>query len=255
MGKFAPAAATTARIILGIAVLVGVWALLTTLFSPPAYLLPGPQRVFSVLVGRAGYLLGHAGITLIEILLGLGLGAVLGVITALAMNRLPRAGRLVMPLVIASQALPVFAIAPLLVIWLGYGLASKIAMATLIIYFPVVSAFHDGLNRTDAGLIDLAHLSGATPGQTLRLIRVPAALPSLVSGLRLAAAVAPIGAVVGEWVGASKGLGFVMVQANARMQTDIVFAALFLLVVMALAVRFAVEAATRRLVPWMPENR
>ena len=245
---------TAGRILAGIAILLGLWGGAVLIFSPPHFMLPGPDRVLGVLVARGGFLLTQAGITLLEILLGLVLGVVLGMATALLMNRMAIARRLVMPLVVATQALPVFAIAPLLVIWFGYGLSSKIVMATLIIYFPVASAFHDGLNRTDQGLLDLARLAGASPGQTLALIRLPSALPALVSGLRLAASVAPIGAVVGEWVGASKGLGFVMVQANARMQTDVVFAALLLLVVMAIALRFAVEALTRRLVPWNPET-
>ncbi len=246
--------ATTGRIGFGIGLLLVVWFIGVALFSPPSYMLPSPERVAGVLVGRFGFLMTQAGITFAEILLGLFFGVVSGVLTALVMNRLTVARRLVMPLVVATQALPVFAIAPLLVMWFGYGLSSKIVMATLIIYFPVASAFHDGLNRTDRGLLDLAILAGATPGQSLALIRLPAALPSLVSGLRLAASVAPIGAVVGEWVGASRGLGFVMVQANARMQTDVLFAALLILVVMAVALRFAMEALTRILVPWNPET-
>jgi putative hydroxymethylpyrimidine transport system permease protein len=155
---------------------------------------------------------------------------------------------------VASQALPVFAIAPLLVIWLGFGMASKIVMATLIIFFPIASSFLDGLRRTDPQLLDLAVISRASRFDTLALIRFPSALPGLASGLRVAAAVAPIGAVVGEWVGASAGLGFVMLQANARVQTDVLFAALFLLALMALAIRALVDGLARRMVPWIEET-
>lgn len=234
--------------------LVAIWQLAVSLFQLPHYMLPAPGRVLSTLTGNAGYLAGHAATTLFEIVVGLFFGALLGVATALVMGFLPVARRLMLPVVVASQALPVFAIAPLLVVWFGFGLASKIVMASLIIYFPVASAFYDGLTRTDRGLVELAALSGATRLQTLVFIRIPAALPNLASGLRVAVAVAPIGAVVGEWVGASSGLGFVMIQANARMQTDTVFAALLLLALMAVCLRVIVDRITRRLIFWAPQT-
>jgi putative hydroxymethylpyrimidine transport system permease protein len=155
---------------------------------------------------------------------------------------------------VVSQAIPVFAIAPLLVLWLGFGLASKIVMATIAIFFPVASAFHDGLLRTDQNLIDLARLHGAGRGQMLRLLRIPSALPALVTGLRLAAVYAPIGALIGEWVGASSGLGYAMLHANGRSQTDVVFAALFLLAAMSVLLRATVDLLTSNLTPWAPES-
>jgi putative hydroxymethylpyrimidine transport system permease protein len=159
-----------------------------------------------------------------------------------------------MPVVVASQAIPVFALAPLLVLWLGYGPASKIAMAVLIIYFPVTAAFLDGLRRTDPAWLDLAAVMGARGWAVLRWIRIPAALPALGSGLRMAAAVAPIGAVIGEWVGSSAGLGYLMLQANARLKIDLMFAALALLAAMGLLLFFAVDRAVRRAVPWQAES-
>src|SRR5690606_30394795 len=146
-----------------------------------------------------------------------------------------------MPMLVVSQALPVFALAPLLVLWLGYGLTSKVAMAVLIIYFPVTAAFLDGLRRTEPGWLELARTMDASPAAILRHIRIPAALPALASGLRVAAAVAPIGAIVGEWVGSSAGLGYLMLHANARMQVDLMFAALLVLAVMALLLWFAAD--------------
>ena len=127
-------------------------------------------------------------------------------------------------------------------------------MATIAIFFPVASAFHDGLLRTDQNLIDLARLHGAGRGQMLRLLRIPSALPALVTGLRLAAVYAPIGALIGEWVGASSGLGYAMLHANGRSQTDVVFAALFLLAAMSVLLRAAVDFFTSNLTPWAPEN-
>ncbi|MEM8811660.1 MAG: ABC transporter permease [Pseudomonadota bacterium] len=239
----------------GVAIVLGLaWQVAVTVLAPPTYIMPGPGRVFQALWNHAGYLAENALTTLTEIILGLIAGTVLGVITALTMAAVPALTRVILPVLIISQALPVFAIAPLLVLWFGYGMASKVVMATLIIYFPVASAFFDGLRRTDPGLLDLANLYRTTGVQRLVLFRLPAALPGLVSGLRVAATVAPIGAVVGEWVGSSAGLGFVMLHANARVQTDLMFAALFLLALMAVGLRVAVEAATKNLIFWMPET-
>jgi putative hydroxymethylpyrimidine transport system permease protein len=130
---------------------------------------------------------------------------------------------------------------------------SKIAMAVLIIYFPVTAAFYDGLRRTLPGWIDLARVMNASGWAELRHIRMPAALPALGSGLRVAAAIAPIGAVVGEWVGSSSGLGYLMLHANARVQIDLMFAALFMLAVFGCGFYFAIDAAVRHMVPWQPE--
>jgi putative hydroxymethylpyrimidine transport system permease protein len=127
-------------------------------------------------------------------------------------------------------------------------------MTTLIIFFPIASAFADGLRRIPADVIDAATLVAAGPWRILFEIRVPLAMPALVSGLRVAAPLAPLGAVIGEWVGASAGLGFVMVQANARMQTDTVFAAMAVLAALALALRAAVDGLAPRLAPWADEK-
>ncbi len=230
------------------------WQLLVWATGAPPYILPGPLAVGRVLLARGDLLLEHALITATEILLGILIGSLVGAASAILLTAWAPARRWLMPLLVVSQALPVFALAPLLVLWLGYGMASKIAMAVLIIYFPVTAAFFDGLRRTDPGWLELARVMNARSLAVLWRIRLPAALPALGSGLRVAASVAPIGAVVGEWVGSSAGLGYLMLHANARMQVDLVFAALFLLALMALALYFAVDRAARRLVPWQRET-
>lgn len=236
------------------ALLIGLWAAAVTAFEPPRYIFPGPADVLAAFRTQSPMLLRNAAITAAEIGLGLAAGVVAGAMTALAVAAAPLTRRLVLPVVVATQALPVFAIAPLLVVWLGYGMASKVAMAALIIYFPVATAYAEAMARTDRHLLDLARLGGAGPFQRLLLIRAPAGLPGFVAGFKVAATVAPIGAVVGEWVGASAGLGFVMVQANARSQTGTVFAALLLLALLALLVRGAVDLLCARLVRWQPES-
>ncbi|HEV7415160.1 MAG TPA: ABC transporter permease [Tianweitania sediminis] len=238
----------------GAASVVLAWQAAVWLFSPPRYMLPAPLDVLFVFEERGTFLLHHAGITLVEIGLGLFFGTLAGATTAIVTAALPRTGQLIWPFVLVAQALPVFAIAPLLVLWFGLGLASKVVMTSLIIFFPVASAFSDGLRRTDQHLLDDCAMTPATHWQTLRHVRLPLALPGLVSGLRMAAPLAPLGAVVGEWVGASGGLGFIMLQANARMRTAEVFAALIILALLVLVLRAAVDAATVRLVPWAAET-
>ena len=229
------------------AVLLAAWQALVTLAGLPPFILPGPWRVGEALVGNAGLIAFHAGATLIEVVIGLVLGAILGTLTALGLVASPVARRIVRPALVLTQALPVFALAPILTLWLGYGLGSKIVIAVLIIYFQVTSAFFDGLMATPPGWLDLARTMQARPAATLWRIRVPAALPALASGLRLAAVYAPIGAVIGEWVGASRGLGYLMLLANGRAKTDLMFAALVVLALMTLALYRVVGAACDRL--------
>ena len=181
------------------------WQALVWLTAVPSFILPGPLRVAGTLVLQSELILQHAAVTIVEVLLGIAIGTLLGAVTALQLAMSRTALRFVLPLLVFSQAVPVFALAPLLTLWLGYGLGAKVAMAVLIIYFPVASSFLDGLRHTEPALVDMARSLGATKGQILRHIRLPAALPSFGSGLRLAAVYAPIGAVIGEWVGASQG--------------------------------------------------
>ena len=206
----------------------------------PHFILPSPIRVAEALWSNLELIVEHAGITIAEVIIGLMIGSLLGAATAIQLMMSPLARRFVLPVLVFSQAVPVFALAPILTLWLGYGLASKIAMAVLIIYFPVASNFFDGLRRTDSGLLDLAQVMGANPSRVLWRLRVPAALPSLGSGLRLAAVYAPIGAVIGEWVGASKGLGYLMLLANGRAKIDLMFASLFVLALFTVFLHFGV---------------
>lgn len=231
---------------------LALWEIAARSSGVPAFILPSPSRIASVLVQRFDVIAPEALVTLGEIAGGFLAGTSAGLIAALLMARWRFAEEAFGPLLVVAQALPVFAIAPVLVLWFGFGYMSKIVMSGLIIFFPIATSFFEGLRRTESGLIDLARLNNASTFDTLRLIRVPAALPSLAAGLRIAAAVAPLGAVVGEWVGSSSGLGLLMLHANARMQTDLVFAALFVLVVISLALWAAVGLLTRQLLHWSP---
>jgi len=252
--KFRQFAGALLRACVIIAVLVVVWQGFVVFTGIPHYMLPSPLQVAVAMSEHWRFLFAHAGTTALEILLGLGYGIGFGMLTAIVMSLFPAIRRLAHPLLIVSQALPVFAIAPILVIWFGYGLASKVVMASLIIYFPVASATYDGLARTDPGLMDLAILWRTSRLRQLVFIRIPAALPSVASGVRVAVTVAPIGAIVGEWVGSSAGLGFIMLHSVARMQIDRMFAALLILAVMALLLRAATDFLLTRLLPWIPDH-
>jgi putative hydroxymethylpyrimidine transport system permease protein len=234
------------RPLVTLAVAVLAWEAVAWAGVVPAFLLPDPWSVARALWRMRGVLAENALMTLAE--------TVRGAAAALVVVFSPFARRWLTPLLVVSQAIPVFALAPLLVLWFGFGIASKVVMAVLVIFFPVMAAFADGLRRADGGWVDLARTMGASRRAILLHVRLPAALPQFGAGLRIATAIAPIGAVVGEWVGAAGGLGYVMLNANARLQTDVMFAALVVLAAMAVGLWVLVDRLLRRLLHWAPET-
>ncbi|GBQ29421.1 ABC transporter permease [Gluconacetobacter azotocaptans] len=247
-------AARTVRPLVTLAGLAALWWGVARLGGVPPYLLPAPDAVVRTMWMQRGLLADAAGTTLLETVLGLGLGMLGGAALALAMTASGVIRRWMMPLVLLSQAVPVFALAPLLVLWFGFGIASKVVMAVLVIFFPITSSFFDGLRRTPPDWLDLARTMGAAPWRVLVHVRLPAALPAFGSGLRVATAIAPIGAVVGEWVGASSGLGFLMQTANTRFETDLMFAALLVLATMTILLWWGVDRLLARLLYWVPDS-
>lgn len=225
-----------------------VWQAIVSGFSLPKFILPGPLLVAETMWKSRVIIFENALVTISEVLIGLVLGAMLGAATAINLATSSFARIYVRPILVFSQAVPVFALAPILTLWLGYGIWSKIFMTVLIIYFPVASAFYDGLTRTPKAYVDLAKVMGANNKRLMWHVRIPAALPSLGSGLRLAAVYAPIGAVIGEWVGASKGLGYLMLLANGRAKIDLMFAALFVLAAFTVLLHAAVDKGAKRMI-------
>jgi putative hydroxymethylpyrimidine transport system permease protein len=232
--------------------LIGLWWLAQTWFQVPDYLLPAPPRVALALWTQRAVLAESTWTTLQETGLGLLFGAMTGAAAAVLMAFSPLLRRWLLPVLLLSQAVPVFALAPLLVLWFGFGIASKVVMAVLVIFFPVMSAGFDGLRQVRPEWLDLARTMNARPWRVLLHIRLPAALPAFGTGLRVASVLAPIGAVIGEWVGASSGLGYLMLNANARVRTDEMFAALVVLSLMTVALWWAVDRGVRRLLYWQP---
>lgn len=233
-----------------ICVLLLAWQGIVFFLQLPNYLLPSPMQVAESAIIHASLLLQETLPTCYETLLGFLLGIFAGLIGGLLIASIGLLRRWVLPLMIISQAMPTFAIAPLLVLWFGYGLSSKIIITIMMIFFPVASAFYDGLTQTPRSMLDFAHIQGGNAIRTLYYIRIPAALPRLASGIRIAAVIAPMGAIIGEWVGSSQGLGYLMLTANARMEIDLMFAALSIVIIMALLLYFLVDSLLKKYIWW-----
>ncbi|MBH9981865.1 ABC transporter permease [Bartonella sp. B10834G6] len=237
----------------GLVVFFGILALwwgVAIIFDLKKYILPSPLVVAQSLWNGREYLLENSLITIVEIVIGFILGILSGAALALLLMFSKTLQKWLMPVLIVSQSIPVFALAPILVLWFGYGILSKIIAAILVIFFPVTTAFFDGLRRTNVGYLDLARTMGASSLSQLVHIRLVAALPALGSGVRVAAAIAPIGAIIGEWVGSSGGLGYIMLNANARMQTPTCFAAIFILSIIAMILWYITDIILKYVIYW-----
>ena len=228
------------------------WQAVTALADFPSFILPSPWQVAQRLAQTVmdGSLLRHAAVTLLEVLSGLALGVSLATVLGYLLARSLPLERLLSPYIVASQAIPVVAIAPLLVIWFGPGMFSKVLICALIVFFPVLINTVVGVRSVPADLRDLLRSLRATRWQTLRLLEAPAALPVFLGGLRVGATLAVIGAVVGEFVGAKSGLGFLVNVGRGLYDTALVFVAVFTLVGMALALYGLVAWLESRLLAW-----
>jgi NitT/TauT family transport system permease protein len=218
-------------------VFLGLWQSVIWLGHYPTFILPSPLDVASTL-GRTladGTLWRHAQVTLSEIFAGLGLGLVTATVLGYALARSPALERLLAPYIVASQSIPVVAIAPLLIIWFGSGRLSKVLICALIVFFPVLVNTMVGIRSVEKDLRDLMRSLGASRWQTFRMLEVPAALPVLFGGLKIGVTLSVVGAVVGEFVGADQGLGFLINQARGLYNTPLVFVAILALVVIALS--------------------
>ncbi|MCF7936767.1 MAG: ABC transporter permease [Synergistales bacterium] len=231
-------------------VFAALWEAACRFYQLPDFILPAPSDVLAAAVTRAPLLFTHALTTVAEIVLGILLALAAALPLAVAMFGLPALERALSPLLVASQAIPVFALAPVLVVWLGFGMASKVFMAALIIFFPITVSLLQGFKSCGREYRMLFRLMGASFSTQLRLLFWPWALPYFFAGLRVGVSVATIGAVIGEWVGAKQGLGYLMIQANARLQVDLVFAAILYLSVMGLGLWMLVGRLERACVRW-----
>ena len=238
------------RILVTFIVIIIFWYIICLLFELPSFILPSPDLVAIALFNNFSEILNHSLITLLEILLSLFFGIVLGSFFAVLISLSERLKRWIMPLLLASQSIPVFALAPILVLWFGYGISSKVIIGTIIVFFPIASNFSDALNKIPKEYIHAGQTLGFSKLQIFNLIKLPNALPGLFSGIRVGACFAPIGAVVGEWIGGSHGLGSYMIYSNARLQIDNMFAALIILIVITISLYHLIDLILKKLIWW-----
>jgi len=227
------------------------WKLVTVLGGLPEYILPAPEAVAERAVGAvgSGVLWEHTGVTLLEIVLGFAVGASLAVLTGIALGKSVLVERVLSPYIVAAQAVPILALAPLLDIWFGGGLLARVAICALIVFFPIAIATMVGIRSADPLLDEMLRSLGAGPAQRTRLLEVPSALPVIFGGLRVGVTLAVIGAVVAEWAGAGSGLGVLINIANRGLfDTPLMFVALAALAIIGLAFYGLVVLAERRLV-------
>lgn len=231
---------------------VGLWWLVIIAFGIESYVAPTPPEVAAAFGRMPGYLLENAWVTLVETLLGFAITIVAGALVGTVLAGSRSVERAFMPTLVALNAVPKLAFATLLIVWMGYGRGPKVVMVVLMCFFPIVLATATGLTRTPAELVELTRALSASRWQAFAKIRLPAALPQVFVGLKVAMPLAVIGALVGELFGSTAGLGFVIQTAGA--DTALSFAAIVLLALMSIVLFYVLVAVERLLVPWIPET-
>jgi NitT/TauT family transport system permease protein len=227
----------------------GTWGAVE-LFKIPAYLLPGPKAVFARLITDAGLLWTHSQVTLTEILLGFGITIVTAIPLGLLIALSPLSKQLVYPPIMLMQLVPKIAVAPLFLVWLGFGIESKVLLTVLLTFFPLLIASISGFQILDDRLLYLTRSMGATSWQTFRYLRFPAALPVIFAGIKTSATIAATAAIVAEFVGANKGLGYVLLRGTSTMDIELVFAVLVVLTLIGVAINYLVEFCEWAMTPW-----
>jgi NitT/TauT family transport system permease protein len=230
--------------------IVGLWWAAIALFRIPSYLLPGPGGVFSRLVTDSALLWTHSKVTLTEILIGFGLTVVTAIPLGLVIALSPLAKQIVYPPLMLMQLVPKIAVAPLFLVWLGFGIESKVLLTVLMTFFPLLLASISGFQILDDRLLYLTRSMGATRWQTFRHLRFPAALPVIFSGIKTSATIAATAAIVAEFVGANRGLGYVLLRGTSTMDIELVFAVLVVLTIVGIAVNYIVEFCEWAMTPW-----
>ena len=252
------ARARSAAIVYPIAVLgalLVLWEVGARTLGVPEFILPPPSKIAVSFNAYWLIIFNHGVVTTWEIVLGFALSIVVGVPLALAIFLWPPFARSVYPILVSSQAIPKAAVAPLFVVWFGFGLLPKVLIAFLIAFFPIVINTVVGLASIEPEKIQLARSMGFGPAQTFYKIRLPNALPAIFGGLKIAITLAVVGAIVGEFVGGDAGLGYLLMQANGSMDTPLLFAGLVGLTIIGVALFLLVELAERLAIPWHTSSR
>ncbi len=230
--------------------LVVAWQVAVRAFDIAPYLLPPPSDVWAAFFEIRATLPGHVAATVTAAVLGLLVGAAVAVALAVVVASVPLVRRVLMPLLVVSQSIPMIVLAPLLIVWLGFGMAPKVIVVALIVFFPVVVSTVAGIDGTDRDLIDLVRSMGAGRRQLLRQVQVPAAVPAFFAGLQVSAAYAMLGAVIAEWMGASEGLGIFLTRSQTSFRLDQVFVGIVLIAAVSVGLYLVVRLVARLATPW-----
>ncbi len=236
--------------VVALAALLAVWELACDTGLVPAFMLPSPLAVVRSLFADLGLIAQHSITTLEEAALGLGIGVVVGFVFALLMDRFETFYLAFEPLMTVSQTIPTIAIAPLLVLWFGYGLAPKVILIVLTTFFPVTVSLVSGFRSVDTDMIDLLRTMGASRWQIFRYVKLPAAAEQLFSGLRISATYAIVGAVIAEWLGGTSGLGVYMTRVRKSFSYDKMFASILVISALSLALMRLVDLLEHVTMPW-----
>jgi NitT/TauT family transport system permease protein len=236
-----------------LALLLVAWEAYVRVFDVHRFILPAPTAVWEVIVKQYPNLLHHTWVTTNEIILGFVIGNVAAVVMAIVIANSALAERIFYPIIIASQTIPKIAIAPLFLVWFGTGMQPKVIITAVVCFFPTVVNTVQGLRSLDPNAVNLLHLVAASRLQIFLKLQFPNALPYFFAGLRISIALAVIGAIVGEWVGASEGLGYLVMYSTQTLRTDLMFAALVFIAVLGMAL-YVVVVLIERLVSWQPSD-
>ena len=234
--------------------LVGLWELLVEVLDTRPYILPAPSVIWEALLDKGHLLPNHIQATATEAILGLVAAAVGGVILAVLISSIPLAQRVLYPIVLTSQTVPAIVLAPLLIVWVGIGLESKLIVVALVGFFPIVVSTVDGLASADRDMVALVRSMGATRLEQLRHVLIPSAIPGFFAGLKIAAAYSVIGAVIAEWVAAKEGLGIFIIRSQASFRIDQIFVAIGVIALLSIALFVAVHLLARLASPWKYAN-
>lgn len=226
------------------------WELGVRISHTPVWLMPAPSQVLVSLFEIRHALLDHGIISLFEAFTGLGLALLLAVVLAVLIDSIDWLKQALYPLIIISQTIPLIVLTILFIIWFGFGLLPKILVVVLVCFFPILISLMDGLEEVDQDQIQLFRSMGASRMATLRMVKIPAAMPPFFSGLRIAATYSIMGAIIGEWMGAEKGLGYFMTLAQKGFQTDQVLAAVVVICLLSLLLVKTVDLLEYLLIPW-----
>ncbi len=230
--------------------IVGLWSLAIQIFKIPAYLLPGPGAVFQRLVVDAGMLWLNAKVTLTEIVLGFALTVLAAIPLGLVIALSPLARQALYPPIMLLQLVPKIAVAPLFLVWLGFGMESKVLLTVLMTFFPLLLASISGFQILDTRLLYLTQSMGANTLQTFWYLRIPAALAVIFSGIKSSATIAATAAIVAEFVGANQGLGYVLLKGTSTLDIELTFAVLVVLTLIGIVINYVVEFSEWLMTPW-----